>query len=115
MALDVISGTAVINSGTSLSSIVSLSEAQVLTLWLPTAWTAATISLVFLGPDGVERTLGNEDGEVAVAASASRVVVLTGALIPAGVRGLRVRSGSSGSPVNQAAERTILVSARRFG
>lgn len=96
-----------ISSGQSLSAEVDLAGYSVVGVLMPSAWTAA--NLTFQGSlDGT--TFGNliekAGTELEVIAAASYLVPLTGsAFAPA--RFLKIRSGTSGTPVNQGANRTI--------
>ena len=104
---------AVIASGQSLSATVELKPqgrsgaCTLATIVMPSAWTAANIT--FQGSvDG--QTFGNiyddSGAEVVVTAAASRVIVVTASYFW-GIRWIRLRSGTSSAPVNQAAQRTI--------
>jgi hypothetical protein len=102
--------TATIASGASLSGAVCLSAGTLTGIQLPSAWTTA--DLTFQGSaDGVAYAnvydqLGNE--ATITSAGASTYVPL-GAFDFAGLSWLKVRSGTSGTPVVQAAARSILL------
>lgn len=110
--------TATIASGQSLSDIVELrpqgraGACTLATIVMPSAWTSANIT--FQGSvDG--QTFGNvyddSGAEVTVAAAASRVIVVTASYFW-GIRWIRLRSGTSSVPVNQAAQRTLTLYCR---
>lgn len=83
---------------------------------MPEAWTTANLTFQATS-DGVNYYDVYDSGgtEVTVTAAASRYIVLTPELVAAfaGVQKVLVRSGTTGSPVNQAAARTLLVLGRR--
>ncbi len=109
-----------IANGTSLSDEADLTGFQVVAIQMPAAWDAA--NLTFQARPGKkfatttekpEETLQNvyDDAgtEVSVTAAASRYIAVTGtkldALLACGA--LKVRSGTSGVPVNQTANRVL--------
>jgi hypothetical protein len=104
---------AVISASGSVSSAVGVGRRIVTGLQMPTSWTAA--DLTFQGaekPDGTFQSIYDSDGtEVTVSAAASRAISLTPAEMDAlsAWASIKIRSGTSGSPVAQAAERTIYV------
>jgi hypothetical protein len=101
-----------ITNGTSLSTAAQIGVAQLVGIELPTM-TSAALSFQ-ASSDGVTwRELFNSDGTTATSVAAStgdRFVQAPAAL--AGVPWVKVRSGTSGSPVNQGADRTINVIAK---
>lgn len=103
-----------IANGASLSSAIDLDENGIVALQMPSAWTAA--NLTFQGSyDGVTfaDVYDSAGTELSVTAAASRYIVLTPATF-AGLRHLKVRSGTTGTPVNQGAARTIIPMCRRL-
>jgi hypothetical protein len=105
---------AIILSGASLTSAIDLSTSdqrcgRLMAIHMPAAWTTA--SLTFQGsPDGITyQNIYNASGaEYSVAAAASRDIILPPGDF-AGFRYLKIRSGTSGTPVTQAADRTLTV------
>lgn len=99
-----------IANGASLSDVLDLRGRWFVGIEMPSVWTAANIT--FQGStDGVTFVdLYTPTGsERSVTAAASRYIVLS----PQDYGGLnyvKLRSGTSATPVNQAAERTIYVS-----
>lgn len=92
-----------IPNGEALSN--SIGSAGVSGIIMPAEWTAA--SLTFQGShDGVTFVnIRNDSGdEYVIPADASWGIVLSA---PLPFRHIKVRSGTSGTPVNQAAERTL--------
>ncbi len=96
-----------IASGASLSGAVACEGLRLAAVVMPAAWTAA--NLTFQGSvDGTRFVNVHDDAgvEVTVTAAADRYIPVN----PAdweGVQRLKVRSGTSGTPVNQAAGRII--------
>lgn len=107
--------TANIAAGASLSNAIQLEGMVILGIQMPAAWTAA--AMTFQGSaDGT--TFGDvyDDGgtEVSIAATtaavAARFLVNASVLEKlAAVRFLKIRSGTTGSPVNQVAAAAIIV------
>lgn len=101
--------TVTIASGASLSGAANIAGRDVVGIVMPAAWTAA--ALTFQGSaDGSAYNDVHDSGgtEVSYTVAASRYVHLgDGAL--RGMQGLKVRSGTSGTAVNQAAERSIVL------
>jgi hypothetical protein len=108
---------ATIANGASQSDIIDIKDGAILVIECPAAWTAA--SLTFLGSqDGT--TFGpvyGDDGTEVTIASANVValrVLVNKAVIEqlAGIRFLRIRSGTAGAPVNQGAARVFKLTAK---
>lgn len=99
--------TASIKAGASLSTVLSISNVQLLALQVPAAWTAADITLQ-VSPDADKwyDVYSDAGDEVAIKASAGRHVTLSLQYL-AGVQYARLRSGTSGTPVNQVADAEI--------
>jgi len=97
----------VIESGKNITDAFTLPQgtypAAIVT---PSSWTAA--DLTFQGKAGiVYRNLFDDDGnEITVTAAASRMIILPPDLFRT-VNIMKIRSGTSGTPVNQAADRTL--------
>lgn len=104
--------TATIASGASLSGSIDLTGRILVAVQMPSAWTAASITFQASNDgttfDNVYDTAGTE---LAATVAASRYVVFDPADL-ASVRWIKLRSGTSGTPVNQAAERTLTLVAR---
>ena len=102
--------TAVIAIDTSLSAEVDLEGFRLAGIVMPAAWTAANLTFqVATATGGTFQDLYDDAGnEVTVTAAVSRshgIDLLAGVLAP--WRFLKIRSGTSGVAVNQAAARTI--------
>ena len=95
-----------IANGTSLSGPAAIGRGTLMAVILPT-FTSASLSFQ-VSEDGVTYREAFDSANAAVAVSASvgdRYIQAPAAL--AGAAWIKVRSGTSGAPVNQGAERTI--------
>jgi len=99
-----------IASGQSLSDQVAIGALVPIGIVLPGAWTAADLSFAVSHDDGITFSpLFDMAAEVtASAAAASRYIALDPAKF-VGINHLKIRSGTSGSPVNQAADRALIL------
>lgn len=98
-------------SGASQSDVIDCQMFVPVALLMPASWTAATITFLAAFDDeedgGTFRPVYDADGtELAVTVAASRHVVLAPDALRS-ARWLKLRSGTSGSPVNQGADRVI--------
>ena len=114
MAFPFINPVATILSGTSLSGAVSLSGRAVCGVILPATWTAAV--LTFQGSvDG--RNFFNlfDSGGVEISATVTVLQFIgLSASDFAGCSHIKVRSGTSGSPTNQGADRLLTMALRQI-
>lgn len=93
--------------GQSLSGAIPIANAQPVALQMPAAWTAADITFRVSQDDVTYFDVYNDDGvELAVKVGVGRHIVLGLPDFP-GIRFMKLRSGTSGTPVNQAAARQI--------
>jgi hypothetical protein len=109
--------TVTIANGASLSGQADVNGANLVAILMPAAWTAA--GLTFQGSlDGtnfanVFDSIGAEVSIPSAAATASQMI-----LIPAGafdgMQSIKLRSGTSGSAVNQGAAATLTLQLRRY-
>lgn len=102
--------TAVIANAASLSAEVDLEGFKLIAIEMPAAWTAANLTFQASSVTGGTFANVHDDAgvEVAVTAAASRVIGLDATLPDlTAIRFLKIRSGTSGVPVNQGAERTL--------
>lgn len=108
--MPVVHRTFTIANGASLSSAVMIDEAMLVGIIMPGTWTAANLTLQAAGEND-ESTFNNvydKDGtEVTITAAASRYITLEPAKF-AGIKQLKIRSGTSGSAVNQGGARSIV-------
>ena len=97
----------------SLSGDVDLQggERQLVGIQMPAAWTAAGVSFAVSADGTTWVPLYWDDSEYVVDAAASRGISLEPSAF-AGWPYVRVRSGTAGTPVNQDAERTLVVMTR---
>ena len=98
---------ATIANGASLSEEIDLGGYGLAAIEMPAAWTAA--NLTFQAASASAGTFKNvydaAGNQLTVTADASRVLTDIPELAP--LRFIKIRSGTSGTPVNQGAERTI--------
>lgn len=103
-AIDVL--TATIANGASLSGVVDLGGRKLVAIDMPAAWTAANLTFQ-ASCDGVtydDLYDGAAERTLTVAASRYQAQVISDWV---GIRFLKLRSGTSGVPVNQGADRII--------
>lgn len=105
-----------IASGQSLSAVADLRGLELIDVGLSSSWTTANLtvqvsddSLTF---SDVYDPYGNE---LVWIAAASRAIFADPAAPSLGNRYIRLRSGTSGTPVNQGAARTLVLHAREVG
>ena len=109
--------TTVIPNGTALSPEINLGDWELEAIITPSAWTTA--ALTFLGTTasgGTDVNLFEDAGnEISIACAVDRYISITGTDRTAirSVRWLTIRSGTSGSPVNQGASRTLTLVLRK--
>lgn len=98
---------AVIAESESLSEMIHLHGLSLFALQMPAAWTAADITFQGSWDGTTFADVYDETGaEVTVDAAADRFIVLDPAKF-IGLQRLKIRSGTSGTPVAQDAARTI--------
>lgn len=97
-----------ISSGQSLSAGVNLGGRIPVGVFMPASWTAA--GLTFQGsPDGATwYDIHDTAAEVSVAAAAAIYVAFDPVKFY-GINHMKVRSGTSGTPVNQGADRSLIL------
>ena len=102
---------ATIAASGSLSGEVVLAGYRVVGLVMPAAWTAASITFeAATASGGTFNDVHDQGGtELTFTVAASQHIVLDADALEnfAGIDVLKVRSGTSGTPVNQAAERVV--------
>lgn len=104
--------TVTIPSGGALSNAVDLDGVKLLGIQMPAAWDAANLTFQVSADGNSFADFYNQSGsEVVINANANRYIALDPALF-AGIRYLRIRSGTSAAPVNQTASRTLRLVAR---
>lgn len=101
----------VIANGTSLSAAVdtgSVGNSRIIGIEMPSAWTAASMTFQ-VSHDGTNYfNLQTDAAEASAVVAASQIIGLRGDLgsVLGRFRWVKVRSGTAGAAVNQAAERT---------
>ncbi len=100
---------AVIANGTSLAAAVNLGAGRLAGIQMPAAWDAANLTFQ-VSQDGVTyQNLYDATGaEIVVTAAAARYIALNQQLWT-GINFLKVRSGTSVTPVNQTAARSVVL------
>lgn len=98
-----------IANGQSLSAAVDLEGRKIAGVFMPAAWTAA--NLTFQASDAAAGTYADvydtAGTEISVTAAVSRALMDPSKL--AGIRFLKIRSGTSAVPVNQLADRILIL------
>jgi hypothetical protein len=103
---------ATVPNGGSLSPAVDLRGFQPLAIQMPAAWTAASITFE-VSDDGTNfADLYNTSGEYSLTVAVDRAVALSNPNELSGFKYIKVRSGTSGTPVNQGADRIIKIIAK---
>ncbi len=100
-------------AGTSVSDIIDLGAQRLSLIQTPAAWTSANFTFqVGIGSNIDSLTFANlfDAGgtEYVVTAAASETIIVPFADF-VGIRYLKIRSGTNGTPVNQAADRILLL------
>lgn len=104
--------TATIANGASLSGEIDLGDHKILLIYMPAAWTAANLTFQVANVSGGTFQDLYDDGgvEVNVTAAVSRAIGIDLNAGPlAGARFIKIRSGTTGTPVNQGAARSIVL------
>lgn len=108
---------ATIAASASLSDAVDTgntrSTTSIIAIIMPASWTAADLTFQACATEGgtFQDVYDDDDAEVTVQAAASRYIVLDDAMRSrlSGIRFIKVRSGTTGTPVTQAAERVVVL------
>lgn len=103
--------TATIANGAALSGAINLGNSRLVAIQMPAAWTAANLTFQAAeSAGGTFQDVYDSGGtEVSVTAAASRFISLLETQRYRGMRNIKVRSGTTGTPVNQAAARDIIL------
>jgi hypothetical protein len=104
-----------IAASASVGSGVNINGLDVTGILMPSGWDTAAITLQY-SPDGTtwSNVYDQYGGEMTLQTAASRYIALPPSLL-AGVGWLKLRSGTSGSAVNQTAARTVTWIVRNYG
>ena len=104
--------TATIAAGAALSAEVPLGEKTLVGIIMPAAWTAASLTFQATPDDANFSELYEGAGNaVSIIAAAGQFVQIDPAKWR-GITGIKVRSGTSGSPVNQSVQAVITLVTR---
>lgn len=98
---------ATIASGAAISSAIDLGVERAHRLAFPAAWTAAVVTFQTSADGATFNDLYDQFGEITLGTAAASRSILMPQEAFFGVRYLKVRSGTSASPVNQAAARSL--------
>ena len=97
-----------IANGQSLSPAIGLGAKALFAIAMPSGWDAAAITFQAATDDSTWLELYDDTGTaISITTAASRYVVLSSPVKLLGVRGIKVRSGTSGAAVNQTADRVL--------
>jgi hypothetical protein len=99
------SATILATDATGKSEILDLGAARLLAIQMPSAWTATVLTFLASSDGETFAPVYIADIEYSVAVAASRIVMLDFNLY--GLQYIQLRSGTAGTPVQQAADRTI--------
>lgn len=106
-----------IANGEALSGVLNVGERVPLLIYMPGTWTSAALTFQ-VSPDGTTfydlyDDSGTEVSVASAAVAASRAIYLAGVVsLLAGAKFFKIRSGTSGSPVNQGGARSLTVACR---
>ena len=101
-----------IANGASLSPAIDLRGYEPLAIQMPAAWTAAGLSFE-VSDDGIAYAdLYNTSGEYTLTVDTSRAIALSNPNELSAFKYIKVRSGTTGTPVLQGADRLIKIIAK---
>ena len=101
-----------IPNGAAISPAIDLRGAEPLAIQMPAAWTTAGLSFE-VSDDGTNfADLFNTSGEYTVTVAVDRAVALPNPNELSAFKYIKVRSGTTGTPVNQGADRLIKIIAK---
>jgi hypothetical protein len=97
------------------SGVVDLTGHVPVAIAMSTSWTTASMTFLAATAESgnFQSVFGSTGDELTISADASRFIALS-PLTSAGFRFLKIRSGTSGTPVAQAAERSLTLVCRPF-
>jgi hypothetical protein len=102
---------ATIANGTSLSPAVGIQDKRIAAIITPAAWTAANLTFQGSHDGTLFNDIFDEAGaELSVTATAAKYIGIdASAMELSGMAFIKVRSGTTGTPVNQGAARDIIL------
>lgn len=99
---------AVIASGASLTELIDLGGLRLFGIDMPPSWSTANLTLQSLGSDGTWRDVKDENGsEIVISAAASAAIRFRDPTLFASLTTIRLRSGTSSTPVVQVIDRSV--------
>lgn len=102
--------TVTIASGASLSDAVDIEGAAIVGIQMPASWTAAALTFQGSSDDLTFGNISNDAGaEKSITVSASAFVSIPVSSFLGGCSSVKVRSGTAATPVNQAGDRSIIL------
>ena len=104
--------TATIGVGTSLSAEVALGEKTLVGIVMPAGWDAASLTFQATPDDATFSELQDGAGSAVSFTVSAGVFVQVDPTKWRGITGIKVRSGTSGAPVNQTANRVLTLVTR---
>lgn len=101
-----------IASGQSLSGALELNMGKLARISMPAAWDAANLTFQVLSADGLtyQNLYDSFGNEYTVTAAAAREIIVNLADFLCVTSAIKIRSGTSGVPVVQSADRTVRLS-----
>ena len=106
--MPVLTKTVTIANGASLSSAVEIGGSIVVGIQTPDTWTAANLTLQMSSNGTTFNNVYDDAGaEKTITAAAAEYILIQPTSYLGGADAIKVRSGTSGTPVNQGAERII--------
>lgn len=114
MAIGISQIQATISNGQSLSAAVPLGEFVLTGIAMPAAWDAAALTFQVSADGGTTwGEMQSISAAISYTAAASQYIAIDPALWR-GINMIKVRSGTSGSPVNQTGNRILTLATRRL-
>ncbi|MGV8131611.1 MAG: hypothetical protein ACP5N7_05935 [Candidatus Pacearchaeota archaeon] len=106
--------TAVIDSNVAVGDSIDLADDRLIAIIIPSTWTTANLTFLASLGNGVWYNIYTYDGtELTYTAAASRWLIVK-PIDFAGIRYLKIRSGTSGTPVLQADDRDVSLVKRGY-
>jgi hypothetical protein len=101
--------TVTITNGTSLSTVAHVGEETLVGIILPAGWDVAALTFQVSNDNVTFYNLYDKDAEVTVTSAAGSRSVALDPVKTFPYPYLKIRSGTSGTPVNQTADRSIIL------
>ena len=107
MSTDTFPVTVTIQNGAAVSSAAILNGAHLIGIQMPAAWTTANLTLLGSADGVTYQSIFDINGVEVIYVAAASIYIPVPPTMTSAIYGLEVRSGTSGSPVNQGALRTL--------